>query len=158
MATASYRLPDEPRPGALGQIVVHPMWPLLAVMFGGVWLSWPWFIVNAWALGSPTRVRETLTVVAGLVGSCALLAGLFVFAGMTDMPPDAIDYLLVVLVIWKLGVSYLLAELQGRSFAVYEWYGGIARNGLFVALAGGMFLRPRVAAALDSGLLQLVLL
>jgi hypothetical protein len=158
MATASYRLPDEPRPGALGQIVVHPMWPLLAVMFGGVWLSWPWFIVNAWALGSPTRVRETLTVVAGLVGSCVLLAGLFLFAGMTDMPPDAIDYLLVVLVIWKLGVSYLLAELQGRSFAVYEWYGGVARNGLFVAMAGGMLLRPQVAAALDSGLLQLVLL
>jgi len=41
---------------------------------------------------------------------------------------------------------------------VYEWYGGVARNGLFVALAGGMLLRPQVAAALDSSLLQLVLL
>lgn len=155
---ASYRLPDEPRPGALGQIVVHPMWPLLAVMFGGVWLSWPWFVLNAWALGSPTRVRETLTAIAGLVGSGVILTGLLLLASAADLPQASIKYLFVVLILWKLGVSYLLAELQGRSFAVYAYYGGVARNGLFVALAGGMLLRPRVAAALESSLLQLVLL
>lgn len=158
MATASYRLPDEPRPGALGQIVVHPMWPLLAVMFGGVWLSWPWFVINGWALGSPTRVREALTALAGLVGSCVLLAALLLFAAAAEIPQAAIKYLFVVLIIWKLGVSYILAELQGRSFAVYAHYGGVARNGLLVALVGGLVLRPWVATALGSGLVQLVLL
>ncbi|MDP2316469.1 MAG: hypothetical protein Q8P41_26470 [Pseudomonadota bacterium] len=155
---ASYRLPDEPRPGAFTQIVVHPMWPLLAVMFGGVWLSWPWFVVNAWALGSPTRVRETLTVVAGLAGSVALLFGLVTVDEAMELPTAALKYLFLVLVIWKIGVSYLLAELQGRSFEVYTYYGGVARNGLVVAMLGGMLLRPQVSDWLGVGWLSAVLL
>ena len=157
MAGRSYRLPDEPRPGALGQLVVHPMWPLLAVMFGGVWLSWPWFVFNAWALGSPTRVRETLTAVAGFVGSCVLFGALIMTSVALDLPDAALKYLFLALVIWKLGVSYLLAELQGRGFEVYAWYGGVARNGLFVAVAGGLVLGPYVKQLLGDSWLYLVL-
>ena len=51
----SYRIGDEPRPGALARVAVDPMWPLLAVMLGGVWLSWPWFVLNGVVVGSPTR-------------------------------------------------------------------------------------------------------
>lgn len=157
MATR-YRLPDEPRPGALANLVVHPMWPLLAVMFAGPWLAWPWFVLNAWALGSPTRVRETLYAVGGFLGSAALVAGVVVAAVTIDRGDGVVPYLMIGVTVWKLGVSYALSELQGRGFEIYTWYGGVARNGFFVAVLGGMLLRPEIAARLDNGLLLAVLL
>jgi len=44
--TDGYRIADEPRPGALSQLAVNPLWPLLAVMLGGTWIAWPWFALN----------------------------------------------------------------------------------------------------------------
>lgn len=157
MATR-YRLPDEPRPGALANLVVHPMWPLLAVMFAGPWLAWPWFVLNAWALGSPTRVRETIYAVGGFFGSVVVLLVLSGLATNFPDPEAAVPYLMVGATVWKLGVSYALSELQGRGFEIYTWYGGVARNGFFVAVVGGMLLRPEIAARLDNGLLRAVLL
>ena len=42
VAGAGDRAPvaDEPLPGPLQRIAVNPFWPLLAVMFGGAWVSW----------------------------------------------------------------------------------------------------------------------
>ncbi|MFN7143175.1 MAG: hypothetical protein ACK4YP_05320 [Myxococcota bacterium] len=157
MATR-YRLPDEPRPGALANVVVHPMWPLLAVMFAGPWLSWPWFVLNAWALGSPTRVRETLYALGGFLGSAALLGAIVVAVVTIDRGEDIVPYLMIGVTVWKLAVSYVLSELQGRGFELYTWYGGVARNGFFVAVLGGMLLRPTIAGLVGAGLLQGVLL
>ena len=41
---SGYRIADEPRPGAMEHLAVDPLWPFLAIMFGGAWLSWPWFV------------------------------------------------------------------------------------------------------------------
>src|SRR5690606_15917739 len=47
----SYRIEDEPGSSALERAIVDPRWPLLASMFAGGWLAFPWFVVNAFALG-----------------------------------------------------------------------------------------------------------
>ena len=156
--SASYRLPDEPRPGALTNFVVHPMWPLLAVMFGGVWLSWPWFLFNGWALGSPTRLREALVVGVGIVGSFVLLVASLIFVTKLALPLDVLTYLFATILIWKLGITYLLAETQSRGFGVYQYYGGVVRNGIVVAVPVAFLLRPYVEALFGASILGAVFL
>ena len=51
----AYHIADEPAASPLSKYAVSPLWPMLAVMFGGAWLAWPWFAVNAFAIGSASR-------------------------------------------------------------------------------------------------------
>jgi hypothetical protein len=136
-----YRLPDEPRPGALRQAVVKPLWPLFAIMTGGPLLSWVWFVVNGWALGSPTRVRETLVALGGFAGTVVLVGIMLALAASDTLNDRGVAYAMVFVSVWKLGVSYLLHRLQSQGFEIYAWYGGVVRNGIFLALFGGLFLR-----------------
>ncbi len=129
-----YRIADEPRAGGLVQLTVNPLWPLFAVMFGGAWLSWPWFVVNGWAMGSPTRVRETLFVVAAWVGSVLLLVALLV-AG-ASLPEGGFKYLFLLHILYKLGVTYRLYVWQMRPFQLHQYYDGPVRNGVFMVIAG----------------------
>ena len=139
----SYRILDEPAPSGLGHLIVHPMWPLLSIMFAGVWLSLPWFVFNAFALGSPTRRKELVVAVMGPVGLLALSFGLGMLHVALEMPKGAIPYLLVVLTLWKLGVAYWLFDLQKQSFALHEYFGGKVRNGMLV-VGAGYLLSPMV--------------
>lgn len=132
----SYRIEDEPRPGALAHLVVHPVWPLFAVMFGGAGLSWPWFVLNGFAVGSPTRRQELAWTIGGFLGSFVILWTIAFLAAGDLIAGVGIEYAMVVLIIWKLAVSYWLYVLQGRSFHLYEHYGGRVRNGLLVVIAG----------------------
>ena len=77
MAVKPYRIEDEPQPGAMAQVAVDPLWPLLGLMFVGAWFSWPWFVVNGFAVGSPTRWRELAWVIGGFVVSAAIILGIF---------------------------------------------------------------------------------
>jgi hypothetical protein len=138
-----YRLPDEPTPGGLGNIVVHPAMPLLATMFAGTWFAWPWFIVNAWALGSPTRVRETVLALGGFVGNVVIVM-LVLWLAATFALDKSVPYLWTLLLVWRLGLSYQLVELQSRGFGVYQYYGGRVRNGLIVAIGAGLAFREPV--------------
>jgi hypothetical protein len=155
-----YRILDEPRPGALARLAVNPLWPLLAVMFGGTWISWPWFVVNAFAVGSPTRWRETALAAAGFAGTAALFVGLVLLDARGVFGASGLAYAGVGLVVWKLAVSYWLYVLQGRTFALFEYFHGAARNGVLVVFAG-YFLSRRLfdllADAPFGGLLQVVL-
>jgi len=132
---SGYLIVDEPRPSGLGRWAVHPLWPLLAVMFGGAVWSWPWFALNAFALGSPTRVRETLWAAGGFLGNLALVLGLFELAERGWASGLGLRYAGVGLVVWKLAVSYRLFLLQGRTFGLYQHFGGTARNGVVVVIA-----------------------
>lgn len=109
-----YHVVDEPMPGRLAESVVSPSWCLFAVMFGGTWLSWPWFVWNGFALGSPTRRREAVWAAAGFVGAVAYL---FVLGFLLDeglLPDAAAPYGLLLLSTWKVTVSYLLYKI-GRA-------------------------------------------
>lgn len=139
----SYRILDEPAPSGLGHLIVHPMWPLLSIMFAGVWLSLPWFVFNAFALGSPTRRKQLGVAIMGPVGMVALSFVLPLLALVLKLPKGAIPYLLLVLTLWKLGVAYWLFALQKQSFALHEYFGGKVRNGMLV-VGAGYLLRPLV--------------
>ena len=142
MATTGYRLLDEPRPGRAAQLAVEPMWILLGTMLGGVWFGWPWFVLNAIAVGSPTRVREIVAVCIGFAGTIAITLGVFwAFDGpLSHLGVTAVRYAHLGLLIWKIALSYYLTVVQGRTMALYRYYGGIVRNGAWIAL-GSMFLR-----------------
>lgn len=135
MSAAAYRIADEPAPGALANIAVNPLWPLVAVMFGGVWLSWSWFLLNGLAVGSPTRKREWAWIVAGLAVSAALLYGLFSLVDSGLILEKYVKYAFLLVVVWKLGVTYVLFSLQSHSIELYEYYGGRLRNGAYVIIA-----------------------
>lgn len=155
MSQAGYQILDEPQPSKLSHLAVQPLWPLLAVMFGGTWISWPWFAVNAFAIGSPTRVRELILAIGGFFGTFVLVFGLVQLnqSGMVD--GVTMRYLFVLLLVWKLTVSYGLYILQARTFALYRHFGGVIRTGLIVVIAAG-FLRARMLGDLPA-ILQILL-
>jgi hypothetical protein len=131
-----YRILDEPTPGPLAAYVVNPVFPMLALMLAGTWLSAPWFAFNALALGSPTARREIGLAVAMLAGAAALSFGLLVADEQGLIGRHSFDYWVLIPIIWKLGFGYWLFMLQIRTFHLYEHFGGRVRNGLFALLLG----------------------
>ncbi len=133
---AAYRILDEPSPSGLAHLIVHPMWPLLSIMLAGAWLAVPWFVLNSLALGSPTLRKELSVAVLGSLGVLALALGLGLLHRLLRLPQGAISYLFVLIVLWKLAVGYWLFDLQKRTFALHEYFGGAVRNGMLVVAAG----------------------
>lgn len=136
MASSGYKLVDEPKPGALAKIAVQPLWPLLAVMAGGVWLSWPWFLLNAVAVGSPTRRRELFVVLGGALATLVTLYGIAVAIKLKWIGSIGAPYWLVGLTVVKLTFTYWLYALQQRTFGLYEHFGGTLANGLPIVVLG----------------------
>lgn len=138
MRANTYAIIDEPRPGALQQWVVNPLWPFFALMFAGSWLALPWFAFNAVAMGSATRRRELLVVLL----ATPLKLGLFFFLMMlhqkTGLPEEALRYLLLGLTVLKLGLGYWLFNLQQPAFGLYQYFDGPVRNGVFVVVGGAL--------------------
>lgn len=138
-----YRIIDEPQPGLMAHLTVNPFWCLFGVMFGGTWLSWPWFIFNGWAMGSPSRRQELLWAVLGLVCVSLAATGLVLALDRNDIAIETFRYCVVGVVGLKLVVSYRIMLLQSQTFELHEYYGGIVRNGALGVLAG-YFLRSHV--------------
>lgn len=154
----SYRILDEPRPGPLSTVAVNPFWPLLGVMLGGAWLSWPWFAVNGFAVGSPTRGRELGVALLGFAGGAVIVLTILQLAGSGVLEGGAVRYAVIALTVWQLAVSYALYALQVRSFHLYEHFGGTVRSGLGVVLLAFVIGRRTVASALAGSWLGLLLL
>jgi hypothetical protein len=139
----SYAIADEPQPGSLAQYAVNPFWPLVAFMFAGVWASWTWFLFNGYVVGSPTFRKECRMVLMGLCGTLVFFfGGSAVIGSLVDSAADVkkySPYLLSILLLWKLWISYLLMHEQGRTFEIFEHYGGKVRNGVFAVIAAAFF-------------------
>lgn len=157
-ADPGYALPDEPRPSALGHLVVRPFWPLLSVMLAGPWFAWPWFVVNAVALGSPHVGRQIALAVAGLAGTFALLFGIGVAVGV-GLPTAVVPYLAIALTVWKLGVTYAMHSTQARIVSLHELYDGRVQNGGIVLVVAWFASSRAVEPALAGwGLARTLLL
>jgi len=130
----AYAIVDEPSPGRLVGAVVSPLWPLFALLFAGAWVALPWFVLNAFALGSATRARETFAAAAGLAGSLALAVAVLGLESRGAVPPGASDWVRLVVVAWHLVVGFGLYLLQARSFAVWTQLGGPSRSGFWIVL------------------------
>ena len=138
---SSYRIIDEPAPGALSKYVVDPLWPLLGFMLLGSWLSIPWYIFNGVAMGSPTLRREIFWCVISIAGSVGIVMVLDAYYSLDHDNTGQLKYLLLVLLVWKLGVSYVLYMLQSHTFELYRYYGGVVRNGFLFLIVVFIFRR-----------------
>lgn len=141
----SYEIADEPTPAAGWEnLVFQPSAPLLAIMWCGAWLAWPWFIVNAFAMGSPSLRREIKLCAIGFAGTLAL--ALFVF-GLVDAgiieSKLTLQIALLGVVAFKLGIAYAVSTIQARTFHVYTYYGGTVQKAFYVLIAGS-YLRDLV--------------
>lgn len=156
---STYRIVDEPTPGPAAQFVAAPMFPLLALMLGGAWLAWPWYIVNGWAMGSATRVRETVLVLGTTVCTAALA---FIILGLEAdkiLTGVGIQLAVLLLTVLKLATAYWLHTLQavGHQLFLYVRGGEDTGNGnAWGMVLLGMFARGWVLKQLPD-LLAMVL-
>ena len=148
----TYQIADEPYETPLAAYVVHPTAPLLASMVAGSWLAWPWFAFNAVAMGSPTKKRE-VGLCAGAFAITAVLAATLIALVDAELITTSLVIRLCVLAIvtFKLGASYYISLVQGRTFHVYQYYGGKMRAA-GALLAAGYLLRGLVVGAIDDPL------
>lgn len=142
---SSYDIADEPSPEAGWEnLVFPPSAPLLGMMWCGAWLAWPWFIVNARAMGSPTLRHEAKLCAAGFLGSLLLAFTIFtlVDAGVIESKL-ALQLALLGVTTLKLGVAYTISKVQTRTYHIYSYYGGKAQKAFYV-LTLGSYLRVLV--------------
>jgi hypothetical protein len=148
---STYSIADEPRPSTTAHLTVHPLWPLFAIMFGGGWLAFPWFAFNSIAMGSPFRRRELALAAGGILAP--MVAVTLVSMAIGDVSEDWLSrnaaYIVVLRITIQLGFAYALYTLQARTFGIYQYYGGVARNGMLVVFAG-YFLRGPIIDAVSA--------
>lgn len=149
-----YRIVDEPAPAALEQLIVNPAWPLVASMFAGGWLAYPWFILNAFALGGKRRFADLGIALAGLLVSAASLLLIAWLASRLLLDERSLPYARLVPVGVRLVAFYLLFMRQEQTFGLYTYFGGKPRNALLVVVAAS-FLRSKLLASAPP-LLQLL--
>lgn len=154
----SYEIADEPSPEAGWEnLVFPPSTPLLGMMWCGAWLAWPWFIVNSYAMGSPTFRRELRLCLLGFLGSIALAFAVYglVDAGIIESRL-ALQLALLSVVSLKLGVAYALTTIQTRTYHIYTYFGGTAQKAFYVLLVGN-YVRALVLGANAHPIWQVVL-
>nr|HEX4317045.1 hypothetical protein [Kofleriaceae bacterium] len=155
----TYQIADEPFPPTrLADLAVRPGAPLLASMICGHWLSWPWFAINAYAVGSPTRRRELAWCIAGFAGSALL--GVLVFALIRWNVIESrvsLEVALLGVSTWKLAASYRVATLQERSFNASAQAGRGTRNPRAV-LAVGFLVRATIYHLVDHPLWPIIIM
>jgi hypothetical protein len=148
----SYQIADEPIETSLRAYVVRPSAPLVAIMLGGAWLSWPWFAFNAIAMGSPTRRKELALCAAAVLGTGVLGALVIALARAGIITAGApLRLAVLAIVTFKLTITYYLAMVQDRTFHVYEYYGGPVRAAGAI-LGAGYLLRDLVIGLSDDPL------
>jgi len=138
---SGYQLADEPAPGHLARFAVNPLFPFLAIMLGGLWISWPWFIFNGIAVGSPTFRREIAWLAGGLVVVALIPAAIFALADMGILTGIGVSYAALSMPVAKLAPTYAAYVLQARTIEIYEYYGGVLKNGIYVVILL-LLLRP----------------
>jgi hypothetical protein len=154
----AYTIADEPHDTAWKQLVVSPTGPMLAEIVCGSWLSLPWFVVNAIALGSPTKRKEIALCVLQLIVTIAL-GSLLIWLDDRDLIESRTLMQLSVLAIvaWKVWIAYAITRIQSRVYQVYELYGGPARATTFV-IAAGILVRPFVQGLSDDPLWWIIVM
>lgn len=153
-AVTDYRLIDEPSPRNLAGYVVRPYWIAVGLVLAGAWLAFPWLVLNAHALGSPTKAREMGLAVGYFVIASGLAALIYVLV-LLGLPAGAAPYLMGAVLIVKVTLAYWIVFLQTRTFALYEALGGAARSPAAVLLAG-LLLREAILPEPTSVLWLLV--
>lgn len=136
---SKYEIIDEPAPGALAQLSTNPMWPLLAVMVASPVYGWLWFIINSFAIGSPTKIREIIVSLMGMVFISFFYLFLSELKQSETIYLDYIEYIRFSGVIVYISISYYLFVVQTQPFQLYEYFNGKVINGVPVLVIGFIF-------------------
>jgi hypothetical protein len=153
--SAVYRIRDEPLTQPRG-FVIDPFWALLAVMMGGAAFGALLFALNAYFLRGPTWRREIELSLTMLLGA-AILGFILVQAEASGaLAAGTMNYALLIVVAWKLAVTYWIYYLQQTGFALFEYFGGKAQNGLAVVFIGAILLRRVIVQAVDHPVWKVV--
>jgi hypothetical protein len=152
---ATYRILDEPSPGGLAHLSVNPFWIFLGMMLGGAWLGWPWFVLNSFAIGSATRVKELGLAALGLIGTVALAFGWLAMGKVGVIHEGNAPYAATVFIVYKLAVTYFVFLAQQRSFELHRYFGGPVRNPVLLVLLA-FYLGHQVTKAVPGDFWQLV--
>ncbi len=148
----TYHIADEPHETTLAAYVVNPTAPLIAGMMAGAWLSWPWFIFNAIAMGSPTKKKEiALSIGAFLVTGVLAWVLIALVEHEIIVSRMLIRFGVLAIVTFKLTITYYISTVQGRTFHVYQYYGGNVRAHGAI-LSAGYLLRGFVVGLSDDPL------
>lgn len=149
-----YRIVDEPVPTRVSRLAVRPLWPWLTLALGGAWAGLPWFVVNTFALGSPTRKKELALAILLPFFTLALFSLLILIA--MQLPKGALPYLIIPVHFLKLVAGYLLLTWQSRAFQLHEHFDGEVRNGMYLMIAATL-VRSYVLDGLKSVSIYLAL-
>lgn len=153
--TVAYRIQDEPVGGYNGPPALDPFWLLLALMFGGAGVGASAFAINAWLLRGPTWGREVAIAIAILLGAPVILFGLVALRTEGMLPGSSLQYAMLLIVAWKLGLAYWIFFSQQTSHALSQYFSGgenpgrSASTGALLVVAGGYF-RSEIVNAFDS--------
>jgi hypothetical protein len=152
-ASPTYRIVDARRPSRVGHLAVNPYFPFLALMLGGAWIGWSWFVFNAVALGSYTRTREIAVCAAALVGVPALALGVGNLYSNGHIGDIAFPYCQFLVTVVKLAPGYFVNDWQGRAAQLKEGFDSPLRNGMGLVVAA-TYLRFQIAPLLAAHNLQ----
>jgi hypothetical protein len=72
------------------------------------------------------------------------------------IPTGAVKYAFLIVVAWKLAVTYWIYYLQQTGFALFEYFGGKAQNGLAIVFVGAILLRRVIVEAVDHPVWKIV--
>ena len=154
--SAGYRIQDEPLATHPRGFVIDPFWALLAVMMGGAAFGALLFAVNAYFLRGPTWRREIELALTMLLGA-GILGFLLVQAESSGaLAAGAVKYAFLLVVAWKLAITYWIYYLQQTGFALFEYFGGKVQNGLAVVFIGALLLRRVLINAVDHPVWQMM--
>jgi hypothetical protein len=155
--SSKYLIADEPRPSTLGQHVVNPQWPMLAQMLAGTWLALPWFVFNSFAIGSPNRNKDIGLAIASVAGSIALLYALDYLIATNTISGIWIPLSFLTIVALRLYIAYLLFFSQSTVFELWQYYGGVEKNGMIFLILGSFLGRPFLSSQITNDFLRLIL-
>lgn len=152
---AGYRIIDEPAPSRLEQLIVNPIWPLFGSMFAGAWLAYPWFVLNAFALGGRRRWGDLAIAAAGITSSVLSLVVMAVLLRRGALDQSTLPYAQLVPLGVRLSCFYWLFLRQEPVFGLFTYFGGRPRQAMIVVVAA-FFIRQKLLGGV-SPVLQLLL-
>lgn len=144
-----YRIVDEPVASGLERLTVNPIWPFFGTMFAGAWLAWPWFVLNALALGGGNRRVDVAIVAGGVLATFGCVIGILTFYSRGVVSEQLLPYAMLVPLGLRVTLSYVLYLRQAGTFELYQHFGGQPRNGLPIVIVGAL-LRSFVLGAIGS--------
>ena len=135
---STYTIIDEPKMGHQQRFIVNPVLILFASIFVPLMISLPfylkwwapalWLVVNGWLLGSPTKIRETIIGILGvLFVPLSLIVVSVLTASSTELYQTIAPYYQLILQGVMFFTLYLIVAYQSSSYSLHEYFLNKAR-------------------------------